>query len=598
MSDLKLSPDVVQGCLTHVDATDDQVVVWAQMDMAAVVKQEMKMSLHYQFMFDKYYRPSMHPTITQLVPLTGKYYIFGDKSNHNFYRVLIKRVDPMARQSVVSFIDFGYEESVHNSCLMVYEDLFDSKPLAEPFVLHGIQPKDPQRGWNREKVKQCLDQFCSSVFWFTICEMMSQRVVKVYDNNRHEILVNTLKDEYFDDDLIAGDNGSTPTLIAIDYKNRPQTTSQSSIEMTMDQTIDSRLGSALNFSQHFSTSTISLISDFSPKNSNPMDETVEETIDVPKDNVPLFVDRVHQIANPSKRVVKIDSQDLITGQQLDNGIDYEVDECSDNRNQLDREINDDIQELENTLKSITGEDSIKDMPSDADNTYGNELNGNSLNNSLNDGYRGDNEAEDPVVSAKPVDVTQQVPSGDTTVQMSDLEEVALEKMYSLCQTAKQVKISSAENSTSIYVQLDEHNETLEALVDDMTDYYTNITDLEISGSDVRDVVMNRGLLAVYNSLESKWMRAMVCGKPNENQLNVFYVDFGAKETVELEACCHLLEHYSHLIPHAIHCRPINERVSYYVLKRLESKEEVIDVVFGKVLDNSVIEVLLNDKCLK
>jgi hypothetical protein len=77
MSDLKLSPDVVQGCLTHVDATDDQVVVWAQMDMAAVVKQEMKMSLHYQFMFDKYYRPSMHPTITQLVPLTGKYYIFG-----------------------------------------------------------------------------------------------------------------------------------------------------------------------------------------------------------------------------------------------------------------------------------------------------------------------------------------------------------------------------------------------------------------------------------------------------------------------------------------------------------------------------------------
>ncbi|CAG2122132.1 unnamed protein product, partial [Medioppia subpectinata] len=236
-------------------------------------------------MFDKYFTGG-GDSVTQTDPQEGKYYVYCDKSNRNFYRVLVKTVDTTAaNQSLIVFVDFGYAEVVANDRLMVYEPLFvDCRPLAEPFILGGVcPPKNQPKGWDQMKVKQCLKRYLNAVLWFAIYGSapaldvafghLSRKVAKVYDNNRQEILAKTLYNEYYNAAIDSGannggaNNDSTPDLIAIDYMDgRPapaSVISQPLVEIPRDLSIDSRLESALNLTESFNTSTLSLISDFS-----------------------------------------------------------------------------------------------------------------------------------------------------------------------------------------------------------------------------------------------------------------------------------------------------------------------------------------------
>ncbi|CAG2103645.1 unnamed protein product [Medioppia subpectinata] len=211
MSDLKFTPDLIQCQVTHVDVSGQQVMVWAQTDTQSALRLEQLMDAHFKAMFDKYFTGG-GDSVTQTDPQEGKYYVYCDKSNRNFYRVLVKTVDTTAaNQSLIVFVDFGYAEVVANDRLMVYEPLFvDCHPLAEPFVLGGVcPPKNQSKGWDQMKVKQCLKRFLNAVLWFAIYGSspaldvafghLSRKMAKIYDNNRQEIVAKTLYNEYFNE---------------------------------------------------------------------------------------------------------------------------------------------------------------------------------------------------------------------------------------------------------------------------------------------------------------------------------------------------------------------------------------------------------------
>ena len=83
----------------------------------------------------------------QLSQLSLKRTLISDKSRYDFYRVLVKAIVPELNQALVSFIDFGYEESVAIDCLFVFTPMFvDCLPLAQRFVLSDIRPKDEEKG--------------------------------------------------------------------------------------------------------------------------------------------------------------------------------------------------------------------------------------------------------------------------------------------------------------------------------------------------------------------------------------------------------------------------------------------------------------------
>jgi hypothetical protein len=201
-------------------------------------------------------------------------------------------------------------------------------------------------------------------------------------------------------------------------------------------------------------------------------------------------------------------------------------------------------------------------------------------------------------------VTQEAIDSSNEKRVQEIENVSNHSQQSLITTylksllgiKKGIYITSAVSTKSIYCQfVDKFNE-IDLLVNKMTEFYSQCFDSKehefIPSKAKKDM-----LIAARFTLDDKWYRASI-ESIKDNKLDVFYIDFGNKETVDFKSCKELLPEYRDISPYAIHCSPINPDLSYNFLKRCESDGKEIECKFIEIENNTLkVELYIDGKLI-
>ncbi|XP_054156729.1 uncharacterized protein LOC128955114 [Oppia nitens] len=627
MSDLRLGPDWRQCFITHVEVTDKCITFSAQSDRNLVNRFDQILDRHFQGMFNVCYAMAGDRQLPDFH--VGKYYMFCDKYNHNFYRVLLDAYDyPTKGQSMVTFIDFGYSESVPNEWLFVYAELFcDYPPLAQSYSLASVRPKDVIKGFNKHRITQCLQQFVRSVLTFAIYGYGDKRLTKIYDNFREQVVIKALQRDCLDDIIVDLDDDIMAPIIsnriAIDY-NRETNNSKPLICLN-----ESPIGSISGSVYDLSSINISLNSKPTPVIAEVKDQS--SPIDLRMTSIATHNTTPHSISESIEKSLqlidlmvsdnKIKDNNNVNEETVSNTSTRSSNQdinITVNHNKDNHKYKDIIKSMTNVVFSSDDEDEeLSVVDSIVDERQQQQIQQNSPQKhikyaepiaveKINDFSSTekivdvkDKETNDVIKEQLKEDNEEEGEENTEEDDSDDLETTIHENLLNLCGAKTTVKISNAISAQSMYCQLEQSLDILDSLIKDMTDYYNNLEVEDLTPQEVRQLVNNSSLLASYYSFESQWLRAIAVKQQNEFQISVFYIDIGLTETVEIKDCYRLLEGYKQVTPQAIHCRPINKTgITYYRLKQLESREELFDVEFVNVLPDNVIEVTIDDKILK
>jgi hypothetical protein len=201
-------------------------------------------------------------------------------------------------------------------------------------------------------------------------------------------------------------------------------------------------------------------------------------------------------------------------------------------------------------------------------------------------------------------VTQEAIDSSNENRVQEIENVSTHSQQSLITTylrsllgiKKDIYITSAVSTKSIYCQFAEKFNEIDLLVNKMTEFYSQCLDSKehelIPSKAKKDMI-----IAARFTLDDKWYRASI-ESIKYNKLDVFYIDFGNKETVDFKSCKELLPEYRDISPYAIHCSPINPDLSYNFLKRCESDGKDIQCKFVQIENNTLkVELYIDGKLI-
>jgi hypothetical protein len=194
-------------------------------------------------------------------------------------------------------------------------------------------------------------------------------------------------------------------------------------------------------------------------------------------------------------------------------------------------------------------------------------------------------------------VTQETIDSSNENKVQEIENVSIHSQQSLITTylrsllgiKKCIYITSAVSTKSIYCQFADKFDEIDLLVNKMTEFYSHCFDSKehelIPSKAKKDMI-----IATRFTLDDKWYRTSI-ESIKDNKLDVFYIDFGNKETVDFKSCKELLPEYRDILPYAIHCFPINPDLSYHFLKGCESDGKEIECKFVEI-ENYTLKVEL------